>query len=251
MGQKESTLSEELQHKILKKINIEQKINIDEKKLEIKKSNITDTDYGVFALEKIPADTIFMYCDTGSIVDQGIGYFINDLAYHGDSIDYETDENITNFINVGHIRQSDQLYDFFGQGVCKIYLYAIKDIDEGEELSKFYGLNYWQEHEFWKEFPNSQFRVTHKMEDLPSKWVFIDTIRRGINFNHEKNLFAKKINDKYFYLVGYGGKYYKPNFPNETFVEITKPDFSLYLFNECIDDEMYLTEYLITKEHSQ
>ena len=270
MGQQSSTLSPDLSKRLLKKVALKQEIELTEKKLEVRKSTNPNAGLGVFALEPIPKDAVFMIYSTEAYENKDTGYFINDLAYNSDCTTYETDDNITKFTNIGFIRQSDEIYDFFGTGQCKIYLYALRDIQIGEELSKYYSLKYWQEYEFWKEFPESQFRTTRNIEDLPSKWVFIDTIRCGIQFNHNMNLFAKKVNNKYFYLVGYGGNYYEPDFPKiksnkcefteedtnsnvnkeclydsaASFIEVTKSDFSAYAFVEPVYDGMYRTDFL-------
>lgn len=98
-----------------------------------------------------------------------ISYYINDLAYHGTLTNYETDENVQLNINIGYIIQSDDNYYFMGNGNCIIYHYALVDIQPDTELSRYYGLQYWQFHEFQKQ--------THLDCDLPSERVIIDEIQ--------------------------------------------------------------------------
>lgn len=250
MGLQFSSLSIKSSELLIKKIPFDQEIIVTPIKLEIKPSTNSNAGLGVFALELIPKNTIFMEYTLESYVNKETIYFINDLAWNGDSLIYETDENIEKFVNVGFIRQSDDMYDYFGDGECKIFLYAICDIDVGEELSRFYSIDYWHEHQFWLKHSNSNYRQTHELVDLPEDWVFIDTIRYGYQFNNSMNLYAKKIQDNYYYSVGNGGNSYDPNFLiNNTFIEITKIDYSTYAFDECIYDGMYQTKYLEFQYH--
>jgi hypothetical protein len=174
---------------------------------------------------------------------------INDLAYKGDYSSYDTVENIERNINVGYIVRDPEheWMSFFGIGPSQIYLYALKDINESEELSRYYGLDYWLESEFWQRFPNSQYKLTQAMEDLPSEWVFVDEIRSFLEQNYHMNLFAKKVGDQYHYFVSNKKpNYFDPQFADKlnNVIMITKDDYSPYKYDEMIYDGMFLTQYL-------
>ncbi|AYV84926.1 MAG: hypothetical protein Satyrvirus1_12 [Satyrvirus sp.] len=141
-----STLSSELEMKIWKNTSVKDQIHVEETRLETKKSTIKNIGIGIFALEFIPKDTIFMYGGDRSSMSHVV-QCINDLAYHGNSINYENNENIIEHINVGYLRQVDDLFLGGGFGKCDVYLYALRDIQVGEELSRYYGLRYWQNEE--------------------------------------------------------------------------------------------------------
>lgn len=52
---------------------------------------------------------------------------------------YDTEQNLTANTNVGYKTQySDSIAMIFGGWSSKMYLYAIKDIKAGEELSRHY-----------------------------------------------------------------------------------------------------------------
>jgi hypothetical protein len=241
-------MANEFRSKLRISCRLEQKITVESKKLEIRQSTNNTANVGVYSSELIKAGTIFFECGINS---EGLNYKINDLAYHGQCHDYDTDENIEKNTNVGYIVQGSELYYFFGEGSPKIYLYAIKDIAQNEELSKHYGLDYWLEFEFWKKFPNCQWKKTHAVEDLPSEWVYVDELRHIITQNYHQNLFAKKVNTHYHYLISSN----KPNYYDPKFIEkldqikiITKEDYSQYQLDDIVYNGMYLTEYLKKSE---
>lgn len=253
-------MNQSFSKKILRTVSINEKITVTDVKLEIKKSTNLSAGSGVFATEFIPKDTVFLCSGSGAIEEQGIGFYINDLAYDGNVENYKNEEKQLEIQNVGFMKQCDELYQFFGVGQCTIYLVTLKDINAGEELSKYYGLDYWLEYNFWNNFPGNKYRATHDVKDLPNKWVFIDNIRVDYNFNHNMQVFAKKVDDnpekgnpsdKYFYMVGYGNKNicYHQNFDelSKDFKDITKPDFSPYLLDEAVYDRMHFDEYNMQK----
>lgn len=230
-----------------------QDVIVETKKLEIRESTNKQAGLGVFALEPINAGTIFLECINPEIANSDtIDKKINDLAYKGECSDYDTEENIENNVNVGYIiKDSEHEWTSFFGGVPKIYLYALKNISESEELSRYYGLNYWLEYEFWQRFAHNQYRLTQAMEDLPSDWVFVDEIRKDITFNNHRNLFAKRTGDQYHYFISFS----KPNYFDPHFIDklndvivITKDDYSPYRYDGIIYDNMYLTKYLQIKE---
>src|SRR5260221_227501 len=82
---------------------------------------------------------------------------------------------------------------------------------------------------------NNKYKSTHAMEDLPDRWVFIDSIREQIEMNRHQYLFAKMIRDKYYYFVSWT----KPNYCDPDFIDklsdikiVTKDDFSMYRDDE-------------------
>lgn len=224
-------------------------INVINVKLEIKKSTIEGAGNGVFTCEDIKEGTIFFECIDFHLVENGnLDKVINDLAYYGTLQGYNVDKNIIDNTNVGYIVQyKDPIKQMFGGWPDKMYLYAIKDINKGNELSRHYGINYWIQHEFWKQFGNCKFRDTQKMEDLPSKYVFIDKILLSIKHNNYMNLFGKQIDNKYYYFVSNEfHNYMDPNFENmfKEKINVTKNDKSKYEEHEKIYNGMFLSKYL-------
>ncbi|AYV84924.1 MAG: hypothetical protein Satyrvirus1_10 [Satyrvirus sp.] len=139
-----------MENKLCMNFSIDSQINVEEKKLEIKKSTIGNESLGVFASEFIQKGTIFFYCSADST--NCIANNINDLAYYNDPyyndpVNYGTEENLTNYINVQYMENPFELCEFHNQSQHKIYLEALKDIQNGEELSRCYGLKYWQSQE--------------------------------------------------------------------------------------------------------
>lgn len=241
----------------------DQTILLNPKKLEIKESTNQQAGLGVFASEFIPSGTIFLECiDVEKSNSDAINKKINDLAYKGTCNGYDTLENIEQNINIGYIvKYQEDWMSFFDDHIPKVYLYALNDINIDQELSRFYGLDYWLEYEFWQRFPNNKFKLTHKVEDLPNEWVFIDTIRSFLAQNIHKNLFAlkkdhidgKKIKDQYHYFVSYSNpKYFDPDFVNKLndVTIITKKDYSPYSYDETYD-HLYLTQYLKSIKENQ
>jgi hypothetical protein len=250
MGHNQSNLSDHVHNKLRVRVEIGDEVNVSQKKLAILESNIDGAGLGLFALEKIRKGTAFLDADIRNGREMGIGYYINDMAYNGSSENYETDVNVIRNINVGYLRQTDITYDMYGKGHCEVWYYAMKDIEKGDELSRFYGLQYWQGMEFWKRHPESKFQQTGRVEDLPSEYVFIDRIRRGINFNHNVSVFAKKVERRYYYLAGYGDKYFVPGFftaDGSKFTDITKADFSPYTLDEVVHQGMMFDSYLTAR----
>jgi len=121
-------------------------------KYEIKKSTIKNANNGLFALEFIPKGTILAHTTHDLYIsDKHINY-INDLAYNGSIIDYNTSKNIIENINLGYIIQPFnspmvEMFNFFWSYKCNRWTYAIRNIQKGEELSKYYGLPYWYKFE--------------------------------------------------------------------------------------------------------
>jgi hypothetical protein len=249
-------MSDTIRSKLMVHYKHDQNVIIETKKLEVRQSTSERAGLGVFALEPIPAGTIFLECiDVKNAKSSTIDKKINDLAYKGQCSDYNSAKNIEMDINVGYIIKipEDLCMLFFGESTPNIYLYALRDIKECEELSRFYGIDYWLEYEFWQRFPNNRYMLTGEMQDLPCDWVFVDQIRREITYNYHLNLFAKKIDNQYHYLVSSSKpNYFDPQFTDKlsNIVTITKDNYSPYKNDEVIYDGMYLTGYLEQKYSS-
>ncbi len=247
MGGRKSKLSKELFQKMRIQAKPGEEIQVKHVQLVINESTNKNAGLGLFAYEFIPKGTAFL-----EVTDQNDqrGYMINDLAYHGTLDNYETDENIEKYINVGYIRQSDVAYDFLGTGEMKAYCYTLRDIQPGEELSRIYGPLYWEEYEFWAKYPEYKFRETRLLSQLPPEFVFIDTARYNYDLNNNKSFFGKKVGNEYYFITGYGRDYFTPGFFDDMskFENITKPDFSLYRWDEEIPgagmSDIYWNHYL-------
>jgi SET domain-containing protein len=139
-------LSNEVCEMVRKIVDIDEQLTVDEKKLEVRKSTVNGAGEGLFALERIPKGTIFISAGDINNYDT-ISRKMNDLSYHGTLENYDTDANVISCVNTGYIVKMDQLCKLFRVGRHEIYVYAIRDIEEGEELSRFYGPDYWKKYE--------------------------------------------------------------------------------------------------------
>jgi hypothetical protein len=128
-------------------------------------------------------------------------------------------------------------------------------------------------HNFWKKHwsqgnpggPIDEKWNLRTMGDLPSEYVLIDSLQETLDSPYYYDFYAKKIDEKYYYLIGtlkegrryYGDiRYYQPEFLQEIpkFTDVTKGDFSSYDESECISTPhyqslnrpyLYLKKYLI------
>lgn len=122
-------------------------VKVVEQKLEVKQSTNPNAGKGLFTTEKILKDTIFLKCEQCNLPDSKkthISRYINDLAFSNNIDKYDSEENLSSNINIGYIRHFASELSEIGFVIPDIYIYAIKDIEAGEELSKYYGLDYWQ-----------------------------------------------------------------------------------------------------------
>ncbi len=210
------------------------------KKLEVRASTIPSAGRGVFALEDISVGSIIHDCTTSSRdSDEGLSRVINDLAFRGDVTTYDLEDNLKCHINIGYMVQYEHgsQMALFGVPPTKIYICAIKDIKAGEELSRYYGLDYWLEYQFWENFPHSKFRESNLHADLPSGYVKIDELRSGLEQNMSINFYGKKIGDKYHYFAAYCTvPYYHKDFAEKirSIHKLTKPGHKIYTFSEPI-----------------
>lgn len=120
---------------------------------EIKESTKKEAGKGSFATEFIPKGTVIGYTTPDFLVnDEGLNY-MNDLAYNGSIENYNDINNITQNINVGYIIKQmnppfvEKYFNWFWPVRYHRWLYAIKNIEKGEELSKYYGTDYWTTYE--------------------------------------------------------------------------------------------------------
>jgi hypothetical protein len=227
--------------------------------LEVRPSTLNGAGKGLFATNHIPKDSILMEVISESLEDcqKSLGWFMNDLAYRGDASLYNEKENIEKNINVGALIKG---HKFFGNQ--KMFLFTLRDIIAGEELSKPYGAKYWYEHEFWSRFPQCKWKETHDQIDLPSEYVFLDECSFGLELNAHMMVFVKKIENRYYYAVGYGD-YFMPNFEKKikktkwenikdqnpySSHDITKSDFSQYKLNDDLPNGMHFRTFLSMKE---
>lgn len=237
----------------------EQPLQVDDKKIEIRESTNSNAGFGVFALEDIPYNTIFLECFNFNNKDYSksnndIGYFINDLAYNNDLVNYETESNVNANINIGYVcRYNNEANLFLGSEPDRLFLRSLKNIKKGDELSKYYGLDYWKSFEFWQNFPDCKFSVTHDHDDLPPKYVLIDTLIKNLYQNVKYFLYGKKMNDKHYYVITNAyfdymtddlDEVFEKNNSNVKIINITKTDNSKFSFNEKIYEEFYLESYL-------
>lgn len=103
---------------------------------------------GCFAGEFIPKGTIFCRADPHDVneqVEQSLpsvdSRFINDLLYNGDAEKYSNVPESETVTNIGYISIGDRFL-----GITHVYCEALNDIKSGEELSRYYGPDYWYYH---------------------------------------------------------------------------------------------------------
>lgn len=236
------------------------------KSLSLRKSSVQNAGQGVFANEFIKSGTIFLKCidygkgertsmnsgekqeqeqkesdqDIDSTSERGgnIHKKINDLAYNGDSAYYNNDSNVIKNTNVGYLRKYDNITN-----TIIIYLYAIKDINKSEELSRHYSLKYWKNYDYWKwkQFPESKLRQTHNYQDLPNQYVHIDIVATNLKHKHRYNFYGKKQDSEYHYVlcdstldVLFSDPTFDQRVMDYSMINVSKNDFSPYLKNQLI-----------------
>lgn len=200
------------------------------KKSEISFSNINLTvklsknvagEYGVFADEEIPENTIIEY-------SKSYREKINDLAFNPtEKYNLEDIKKYTNCMFV-----MDELDNIIG-------VLIIKNIKKGEELSRAYGDNYWNSFIFWNKFKDNKYLLTKNDDDLPSDWICIDTISSHLYSNLTFNLYGKKENDKYHYI--YDSIYHG-------LIDVSRENFRKMEIYECIDTDENNAGLLISQD---
>lgn len=128
-------ISKEIENNFARRIIKSCDIELHEKTLEIKKSTIENAGDGVFALEDIPAGTIFKPYE--------LEKKINDLAWNNNIDDYLSMDYLNNKINTVVVIETDMPELLFFGEYKNTYLMSMKNIKKGEELSRLYGLEYW------------------------------------------------------------------------------------------------------------
>ena len=94
------------------------------------------------------------------------------------------------------------------------------------------------------------------MGDYPPEYVLIERLKETFDNPHCHDLYAKKIDDKYYYLIGkqkddhlfdHSIEFFQSEFIDEikSFEDVTKKDFSPYLESDCILNKLYVKTYLI------
>jgi len=115
--------------------------------VEIKPSTVENAGEGLFTKTKINKGDVVLCCpDAINPGSSHISKKINDLAYNGNLTLYENDEHVLKHINLGYKIYCSPKYRMFGIGnEFIVYMYALKDIEIGEELSRYYGTNFWSQ----------------------------------------------------------------------------------------------------------
>lgn len=173
-------------------------ISLSDPKLIIKCSTAINGGNGVFTEEFIPKGTIFCKSDPYDTNEDVIGRYINDLLYRGDAKSYEQNELTNNVTNIGYLRTKEESPIFTSKNIT-CYCIALVDINADQELSRYYGPDYWFHHEY---------QNTHKLildrGEYPSDYFFLDEYRIGLMYNHCYYVFVKCIDGKYSYVYGVG-----------------------------------------------
>lgn len=242
----------------------EAQLTISNPHLIIQDSTIPSAGKGCFAGEFIPKDTMFCRSNPHDVNEQVDSRFMNDLAYKDDASAYPSEESDTD-TNISYVSVTK------GYNVSHAYCKAVRDIEAGEELSRYYGKNYWLKAEFDQTYgsyiDNGQ---------LPPVYTFIDEYRYGANFNSHIKVFGKCVDGKYYYAWGctrstspleieqfasipifpteQAACEAENSIPNETdrntfkyLIDISKPDNAPYLIAEPIDNR-YSNAFWDTEE---
>jgi hypothetical protein len=206
-----------------------------QKKIEIRPSTNPRAGVGLFALEFIPNGTVILECgDPTYSHDNTIDRKVNDLAYNGSSLYYDDDANIEANTNIGYYVKGYNNFptiaaipseEIKNNNANKCYFIAIKDIAEGEELSRHYGLRYWREYEQRIYYGTPGIVGQSYSINISDTYVFVDSVRQSITMNTHKNLYSKYVDGKYYYIL--------PLY-NKKYVDVTKPDYSRYQLSEEI-----------------
>lgn len=136
---------------------------------------------------------------------------IKDLSYDStlDLSEYYTDDNLSAKCNIRLLVDAierDEPASFYEKKLDTrntkgIYLGIINDVvPAGTELSRCCGREYWDKYRYYQRNPLCNYYISHRDEDLPSEWYYIEDIRqRGIN--SYKRLYGKKDETGYHYAI--------------------------------------------------
>ena len=192
-------------------------VSVSPKQLEVRQSTNPNAGLGLFTKEMILKDTIFIECGDHTYAhNDTLDRKANDLAYGGISLNYDNDDNIEENTNIGYYLKGN-----------KCYFIAIKDIAADTELSRHYGIQYWQQYE----------KDMYK-EKLFTEYVYVDKVKHAIYYNREYELYGKNINEQYYYVL-------RQN--NGEHINVTKNDFSKYHDDDKICDFGMKLDYLQKK----
>ncbi len=119
------------------------KTTLSNEDVEIKTSTNPEAGLGLFTKKDISKGDIVLCCPNATNpADPHVTKMINDLAYNYNLDDYENDDLVLHYTNLSY-----KTYILSPvKGVItriKVYLVAMRDIKEGEELSRYYGNQYW------------------------------------------------------------------------------------------------------------
>jgi hypothetical protein len=223
-----NNISKSVLDRLVTIVDINVKLNFTYIDLEKKESTYSNAGIGLFTKEFIKKDTVFLYCKNGILNENSdIGWYINDLGYKGNcKLYFETDEFILEHTNVGFIKKIDIINNH-----CEIWAYSLRDIEQNEELSIYYGIKYWQKYE--KEKDMELLLSTKNLKYVPSFYIhYSELLHPYREENNPPSLYIKQVDGKYYYLFGYGGRYVIDSDNSELLlsqmVDITKKDYSLY-----------------------
>ncbi len=200
---------------------------------------IKQTGLGVISKQFIPANTIIRKLDLfgDELYDK-----INDLNYTGDANKYLSNVDSEDKTNVGIVKVGNEMEIFELPKV--IYLETLRDIESGEELSRFYNEDFWFEKEF-----NNKYGQVIKSGDLPEVYTYVDSFRETIHSSNVLQIYGKKIEDKYYYVQLMGNTkinfYHKVNQFNELNIFANLIELEDYL------DKKYGPESFRSVEHQQ
>lgn len=178
-------------------------IVISDPKLDIKQSTAKYGGNGVFAEEFIPKGTIFCKSDPFNIIEETIGRYINDLLYQGNAEEYEQNESTNNVTNIGYVKTNEESspFDLFGmkQTNKTCHCITLVDIMKGQELSRYYGADYWFDYEF-----KQKYKLFIEKKEYPPDYIFLDEYRTDLDIRFCINVYVKCVDSKYYYVYGHG-----------------------------------------------
>ena len=168
-----------------------------EVKLEVRQSTAEKGGEGVFAGEFIPKGTILCETDMMDTSETSIVRKMNDLLYAGKASEYKNREKTANPTNVINVHADVDPISYVISGKAKGFIETSRDLEAGEELSRYYGANYWYGHEF-----REKYGELLKRGEYPSVYTFIGEYRQKLEFNLHKKVFCKYVDGKYYYVEG-------------------------------------------------
>ena len=171
-------------------------LTVSDVKLKVHKSTAENGSEGVFAEEFIPKGTIICESDPTNITEKSISRKINDLLYKGNASEYENNEKVNNTTNVIYVHKDADPITYMLPGTKPfVFIETSKDICVGEELSRYYGIDYWYEFEY-----REKYGEIIKDGLYPPDYMFIDEYRTDIYRNVCMQVYGKCVDGKYYYV---------------------------------------------------